>query len=297
MSTNKTTINRTRISKLTIWGLGFLFILAIAAWLAVWQFSDKNLHIYFLDVGQGDSIYARKMNNFDLLIDGGPNSKVLSELGIVMPFWDHEIDYIILTHPHADHISGLIEVIKRYQVGQILATDAVTATNEYQEFLKLVKERNIPFRLVRTGDEFVLDSKVKLNIFWPNYSFSDRKINNLNNTSIVAKLSYNNFSVLFTGDAESEVQLKLLAISDKLLATILKVPHHGSKNGGNQEFFQAVNPKISVICVGKNNMFGHPTKFTLDLLKSINSQIYRTDQNGRVEIISDGQTFWTKSEK
>ncbi|EKD57072.1 MAG: hypothetical protein ACD_58C00009G0001 [uncultured bacterium] len=110
-------------------------------------------------------------------------------------------------------------------------------------------------------------------------------------------LIYNNFSVLFTGDAESEVQSELLAISDKLLANVLKVPHHGSKNGGDLDFFKSVNPKISVICVGKNNMFGHPTQFTLDLLKSVNSQIYRTDQNGRVEIISDGQNFWTKSKR
>lgn len=286
-----------KIIKITSILIVFISIL----WYSASFIFDKNLHIYFLDVGQGDSQYVRKMNNFDLLIDGGPSSKVISELGEVMPFWDHKIDYVILTHPHADHITGLIDVLKRYQVGQILATDAVTTTNEYQEFLQLVKDKNIPFRLVRTGDEFMLDKDIKLNILWPNQSFSDREINNLNNTSIVAKLTYNNFSALFTGDAETEVQDQLLTILEpynlNLTSDTLKVPHHGSKNGGDLFFLKAVSPKISVICVGKNNMFGHPTQFTLDLLKTVNSQIYRTDLNGRVEIISDSQKFWTKSEK
>lgn len=298
MSINKIKINQSKISGLATWSLGFLLISAIIIWLAVWQFSDKNLHIYFLDVGQGDSQYVRKMNNFDLLIDGGPDNKVISELGAVMPFWDRKIDYIMLSHPHADHVTGLIEVLKRYQVGQILATDAMTTTNEYLEFLKIVKEKNIPFRLVRASDEFDLDKDVKLAILWPDESFYGREVNNLNNTSVVAKLTYNNFTALFTGDAEVDVQKDLLqAIIYKLQANILKVPHHGSKNGGDLEFLKTVNPEIAVVEVGTHNMFGHPTLFTLDLLKNVNSQIYRTDQNGRIEIISDGQKFWTKTEK
>lgn len=275
-----------------------LFLFISLLWYSSLYLFDKNLHIYFLNVGQGDSQYVRKMNNFDLLIDGGPNSRVISELGEVMPFWDHKIDYIMLSHPHADHVTGLIDVLKRYKIGQILATDAVSTTSEYIEFLNLVKEKHIPYRLVRQGDELTLDKNIKLSILWPNQSFYGREVSNLNNTSIVAKLTYDNFSTLFTGDAEVDVQKDLLqAITYKLQANILKVPHHGSSNAADEDFINLVNPEVAVFTVGLNNMFGHPTLFTLDLLKNVNSQIYRTDQNGRIEIISDGQKFWTKSEK
>lgn len=302
VSRNITKINQKPINKLVIWFL-LLLTVAVTIGLAVFQFSDKNLHIYFLDVGQGDSIYVRKMNNFDLLIDGGPDNRVISELGAVMPFWDRRIDYVILTHPHADHVTGLIEVMKRYEIGQVLGTDAVHTTNEYLEFLKVIEDKKIPYRLVRSGDKFELTEDIKLDILWPEYSFSEREVNNLNNTSVVAKLSYNNFSVLFTGDIEEEVQKNLVTnirsdqFSNPFKSAVLKVPHHGSKDGSYEPFIKLVNPELAVIQSGKGNQFGHPSQSTLEKYQQLGSQIFRTDQNGRVEIISDGTTFWTKSTK
>lgn len=274
-----------------------LLIISLLWYLSLYLF-DKNLHVYFLDVGQGDSEYVRKMNNFDMLIDGGPNNKVMSELGEVMPFWDHKIDYVMLSHPHADHVTGLIEVLKRYKIGQVIATDAVNSTSEYVEFLNLVKEKHIPYRLVRQGDELMLDFDVKLDILWPNESFYDREVNNLNNTSIVAKLTYNNFSTLFTGDSEEEVQKDL--VSNQLTnqqinqLTVLKVAHHGSANGSYEPFIKLINPKAVIISSGEGNQFGHPAKSTLEKYQKLNTQILRTDQNGRIEIISDGNKFWMK---
>lgn len=285
--------------------IGLIIILIIiASQFANQLFFDSKLHLYFLNVGQGDSIYVRKMNNFDLLIDGGPNNKVINELGEVMPFWDHKIDYVMLTHPHADHVTGLIEVIKRYKIGQILATDAVNTTSEYIEFLNLVKEKHIPYRLVRRNDDLKLDKDVNLNILWPNESFYEREINNLNITSIVAKLTYNNFSTLFTGDAESEVQDALVTghqfigqVGLSLVTNVLKVPHHGSSNAADDNFINLVKPEITVFTVGLDNMFGHPAQSTLEKYQKINSKIYRTDQSGRIEVVTDGQKYWTKSEK
>lgn len=280
-----------------------LFFLFSLAWYILTYVVDNKLHFYFLDVGQGDSVYVRKMNNFDLLIDGGPDNKVISELGAVMSFWDRKIDYIILTHPHADHVTGLIEVIKRYEIGQILGTDATHTTNEYLEFLRIIKEKNIPYRLVRAGDRFDLTNDIAIDIFWPEYSFYDREVNNLNNTSVVAKLTYNSFSTLFTGDIEEEVQKQLSnnirndQRNNPLQSAILKVAHHGSANGSYEAFIKLVKPEAVVIQSGKGNQFGHPAKSTLEKYHELNGQIFRTDTNGRVEIITNGNNYQIRTRK
>lgn len=298
-------VKRANKTSKIFWIIFGVVLLSLAAWFFSDLKTDENLHIYFLDVGQGDSIYARRMNNFDLLIDGGPDSKVLSELGKVMPFYDHKIDYIILTHPHADHLSGLIEVLKRYEVGQIVATDAVHTTAEYQQWLELIRQKNIPYKLARAGEEINLDNETKLKIFWPNESYSDKNVDNLNNTSVIAKLIYNKFSILIPGDAETEVQQSLLKVENcqpkaescKLKADVLKVPHHGSSNASDLNFLKAVDPFVAIISAGKNNQFGHPAPDTLKKLDSVGVQIYRTDQNGTMEITSNGQTYHIKKEK
>lgn len=298
-------VKRANKTSKIFWIVFTVIVLALGAWFFSDLKADENLHIYFLDVGQGDSIYARRMNNFDLLIDGGPGSKILSELGKIMPFYDHKIDYIILTHPHADHLSGLIEVLRRYEVGQIVATDAVHTTAEYQQWLELIRQKNIPYKLARAGEEINLDSEVKLKILWPTESYTNKNVDNLNNTSVVAKLVYNKFSVLLPGDAEEEVQKELLKAENcqpkagncELKADILKVAHHGSSNGSNINFLKAVDPFVAIISVGKDNKFGHPAPDTLKKLDSVGVQTYRTDQNGTIEITSDGQTYHIKTEK
>lgn len=291
-------MNKTN-SNFTKYVLGILAIFAILIWIALWQKPDNNLHAYFLDVGQGDSIYVRTMNNTDLIIDGGPNNEVLTELSKIMPFYDRKIDYLILTHPHSDHISGLIEVIKRYEIGQIISSDATHTSAEYLEWLTIIKEKNIPFKLTRDGDLINLDQDTNLKIFWPKESYLNKTVENLNNVSVVAKLSYHDIDFMFTGDAEKEVQTQIIKnhSKDELQSEIYKVAHHGSDNAASESFIKVVKPELSVICVGENNKFGHPQKVILDLLAKAASQIFRTDQNGRIEVISDGQKYWTKSKK
>lgn len=291
---------KAKISNLSKFILGALLIIAISVWSAVAKAPDKNLHIYFLNVGQGDSIYVRDGSSFDLLVDGGPDNSVLAELGAAMPFYDKKIDLVVLTHPHADHVSGLVEVLKRYEVGEIWLTDATHTSGEYLEFLKTIQAKNIKTKLVKKGMNGEWgesgENGVKWEVLWPEDSYKNEKVDNLNNTSIILKLTYGDFSALFSGDAEEPVQSKLITYNLSPV-TLLKIPHHGSSNAAYEPFIKAVVPKIAVIEVGENNKFGHPAVSTLKKYEAIGAKIFRTDRDGRVEIISDGKTYWFKAEK
>jgi competence protein ComEC len=178
-------------------------------------------------------------------------------------------------------------------------TDAVQSTPEYLEFLNTIKAQKIPVRLVRAGDSGQWESKnsnINWEVLWPNQSYANQTVDNLNNTSIVLKISSNNFSALFTGDAEETVQSQLITYNLSPI-TLLKVSHHGSSNAANDKFIKTVAPKIAVIEVGEHNMFGHPADSTVKKYQAIGAQIFRTDKNGTIEIIFNGQKFWTKADK
>ncbi len=281
-------------------GLIILASLAVIVWLVVWQSFDKNLHLYFLNVGQGDSIYVRLGNKFDLLVDGGPDNSVLSQLGKAMPFYDREINLIILSHPHADHVTGLIDVLNNYKVDEIWLTDATTTTPEYIEFLNIIKEKNIKTIAVKAGYEKDVigynNQNLQIKVLWPQESYIQKTIDNLNNTSIVECVKYGDFSALLTGDVEQET-LSLLTTYSLPLTTVFKVPHHGSSNGAYEPFIQKILPKVAIIEVGDKNKFGHPAESILKLYQKHNIPIYRTDQNGLVEVISGGIGYKIRSEK
>lgn len=274
-----------------------LFIIAVLVFVALFQKSDQNLHIYFFDVGQGDAILVEKGEE-QVLIDGGPDTSVLSKLGGVMPFWDYKIEYLILTHPHADHLVGLVEVAKRYEIGQIISSDATHTTGEYLEWLKTIKEKNIPHKVGVKGEKWeVGDCSIiceEWEIFYPEESFKDRKVDNLNNTSVVAKMTYGDFSVFLPGDAEREV-LDRVASDNNIDSDVLKVAHHGSDNGLTSNFLKAISPELAVISVGKDNKYGHPGKNTLELLKNL--KVLRTDLNGDIKLTSNGKNFWIETGK
>ncbi len=264
----------------------FLFLCAVLIWIAVFDLPGEKLHVYFLDVGQGDSILIQTSKNQQILIDGGPDNAVLSELGEVMPFYDKKIELVILTHPHADHLAGLLEVLKSYQVDQILTTGIEYTTPEYIAWQKEIKDRNIPVKIAQAGQIIDLD-KAKMEILYPLEFLQEKKIDNLNNSSIVCRLEYGKNSFLFTGDIEEEAEQKLK--DDSLKSTVLKIPHHGSSTSLLLEFLGQIDPEVAVLCVGADNSFGHPTEDILDKLKNV--EVYRTDQDGTIEIISDGEGY------
>lgn len=276
--------------------LGLILVVVFVVGLSIFSKpqASGDLKVYFLNVGQGDAAYIQTPSGEDILIDGGPDNSVLNELGKVMNFGDSEINLVILTHPHADHLTGLLEVLRRYRVDEIWETGVEYPSATYKAWQKEISLKQIPDRKVKARDvkEF---GATKILVLYPLLPIT--KIDNLNNASIVSRLSYRNFSVLFTGDAEKEVQQKLLsppAGGKDIYATVLKVAHHGSSNGLSEDFLKVVRPAMAVISAGKDNKYGHPHQSTLNLLKTYAIQIYRTDQNGTIEIDSDGEGYWVK---
>ncbi|PIR93799.1 hypothetical protein COT97_04550 [Candidatus Falkowbacteria bacterium CG10_big_fil_rev_8_21_14_0_10_39_11] len=249
---------------------------------------EKLLSVSFLDVGQGDSIYIKTPDQTDILIDGGPDNKVLSELGETMDFWDHQIDIMILTHPHADHIVGLIEVLKRYEVQSVYYTGVIYPSREYVIWLSLIEEQDIPLFVVTKEFELRLADKTELDFLYPNRDITHERFEEVNNSSIVTKLIYDQTSFLFTGDAEKEVEAELIERDINLQATVLKLGHHGSNSSSSEAFLQAVNPKLAIIQVGTNNSFGHPHLITLKRLERIGMPILRNDFEGTIKLESDG---------
>jgi len=273
---------------------GFLFITTMVVLVAVfWRPQAQNeIKVYFLDVGQGDSEYIKNPDGEDILIDGGPDNSVLNDLDQVMNFGDREINLVILTHPHADHITGLIEVLNRYQVDEVWETGVEYPSSSYDEWKNKIREKNIPDKSVSAG-EIKNFGSTKIEILYPLSPLQNNKIDNVNNASIVSRLDYGNFSVLFTGDAEKEVQQQL--VDKNIYVDVLKVAHHGSENGLLEDFLTVTRPAVAVISVGAKNTYGHPAQSTINLLKKYAIRIFRTDQNGTIEIDSDGKDYEVKT--
>lgn len=272
--------------------IGFLVIAALAvAAIFVWSTvfaspTDEKVKIDFFDVGQGDALLIDASNGNQVLIDGGPSDAILNKLGSALSFFDRKIEFVILTHPDADHLSGLIEVLKRYDVGEILETGIEDSTSEYATWNDLIKEKNIPVVFARAGQIIKISDNLAIKILYPlNKINGEDYSKNTNNTSIMGKVFYGQNSILFTGDAEGVEENSLLLNGSDLKVDILQVAHHGSKNSTGQEFLAAVAPQIAVIQVGAKNPYGHPTQEVLDRLKGI--KIFRTDQDGDIDFSCD----------
>jgi competence protein ComEC len=281
----------------------------------IWSLPDGKLKIVFCDVGQGDAAYVRFPDGRDMVVDGGPNNRVIECLGRHMPFWDRHLDIIMMTHPQKDHMQGLIAVLSRYQVQYFIRSDVVNTTEGYVKLMDVVRMRNIEQRFMTQGEAINLGD-TSLLFLWP----SDIQIakgvrasqiaasgtdvlgsstGDLNDYSLVFALRYGDFDVLFTGDADTRVEANYIGmqfvpshiegLADEKVE-VLKVPHHGSKTGMSEAFVQWVKPQISIISVGKNG-YGHPTKEAIDMLQSVGSTVVRTDERGDVVIISDGKNW------
>lgn len=252
--------------------------------------SDGLAHIYFLDVGQGDSEFIQAPNGNQVLIDGGPDNKVIQELGRIMPFYDHSIDLVVLTHPHADHVNGLIEVLKRYHVGQIIENSVPYGTAEYAEWNRIKPEA--PVLEARTGQIVDLGDGIKLTVLYPYQPGANgQEVKNVHDFMVVSRLDYGDEGVLFMGDAEAVIEHRLVLDKANLAARFLKVGHHGSKTSTTEEFLRTVSPSFAFIEVGAKNRYGHPHPSTIQKLLSHDIKYYRTDIDGTKELILDGQSY------
>lgn len=264
--------------------IAVLGLLNIVLWPMVFKGNDKNLTAYFFDVGQGDATYFRTADSLDILVDGGPGSKVLSKLGETMPYYDKKIELVILSHGHADHVDGLVDVLKRYEVGEILYYDVKNDYAGYLEFLNLIKEKNIASKIVKAGDEINL-GQTKIKVLAP---IDYQEGEDMNDSSVVLRLIYGQNSIMMTGDASSKVEAEILAGSNDLKSDVLKVGHHGSKYSSFSDFLEKVKPDYGIIMVGLKNSYRHPAETTLDNLEKFGIKIFRTDLDGDIKCLGDG---------
>ena len=245
------------------------------------QPSNASVQLTFLDVGQGDATLAVTPKGQDILIDGGPNDSVVNKLDESIPFYNHKLDAVVLTHPHADHVAGLVAVANKYQINKVYMSGVTHTAPEYLAFLEILKGKNVDVQLVKAGDSLDFGDGIKLDFLFPLTKMENQTVDNLNNSSVVTKLSWGDSSAIFMGDLESEGQDELLASNQNVKANIIKISHHGSKDSVNASFLVAVGPKYAVIPVGKDNKFGHPAREMLELLKGL--IVYRTDYDGDVK--------------
>ena len=283
--------------------LVLLLIAAVAVWMAIAVRPDDRLHIYFCDVGQGDAILIKTQQNSQILVDGGPDDKVLECLSQALPFYDHDLDLVILTHPHADHLGGLIEVLRTYQIKKLIFWQIPYESADFQEFVDLVRQKNLPVEKVVVGDVLALDQQSRVEVWYPlsdeelkllGVGFSPYDGEDVNDSSIVFRLVCGNFEVLLTGDAPQSVQELLLQQGVVKESDVLKVAHQGAKDGLARDFLEKVNPQLAVISVGEDNRYGHPHAGTLEELQNAGVEVKRTDQDGTIEVVSDCKTWWVR---
>lgn len=266
---------------------GIIAIIAVILWSLASAVLPQPFRIAFLDVGQGDSILIRTGDGKNVLIDGGPDKTVLYKLEKYLPWYDRTIDAMILTHPHADHLIGLIEVAKRYKVKRIISTGVVHTTPEYLEWLNLIKEKKISAESFKKDDRLMLDDGISLAALWPEKSMIGERVEDLNNSSLVLLLQTANEKIILMGDAQEEIEKQILKNNRTMIgnADILKIGHHGSRFATSAEFLEAVKPKHAVISSGENNSFGHPHLDALKRLHDSGAEILRTDEKGDIVFI------------
>ncbi len=251
---------------------------------AIWQIPDSRFHIYFLDVGQGDAVFIKTPENHQILIDGGPDNFVIEEINKVMPFFDRSIDMVVLTHPDYDHVSGLVDVLKRVDVGSVLITGVESDNPVYFEFLKEAFDQEIDVFIAETGVDFMFGD-VFIDVIYPFANISGQKIENVNNSSIAMKVYHDGHKVLLTGDLEEEVEKKLILSGEDLSADVYKAGHHGSKSSSTFEFLQMVKPELVVIQSGEGNKYGHPHAEVLkNFYRAGVEVVLRNDELGLVDL-------------
>lgn len=277
------------------WVVPPLAILAVLVSAAAITMPDDELHISFLDIGQGDAILVQRGSQ-QVLIDGGGSPQVLTrELGERMPFWDRTIELVVLTHPHEDHLGGLVEVLERYEVEQVLYPALEYDSALYDRWRELLEAKEITVTTAQAGQGVELGEGVTMTVLNPPSPPLAGTNSDLNNNSTVLRLSIGEVSFLLAGDIEREAELGLIARGAELDSTVLKVGHSGSLSSTTDDFLAAAHPQLAVISVG-DNPYGHPHgNVVARLEESLGAEnVYRTDELGTIEFITDGERLWVR---
>jgi competence protein ComEC len=279
-----------RYRKLALFIIGALAIALLVVWYAVVA-EERNgvLTVAFLDVGQGDAIFIDSPTGRQVLIDGGPGRGVLRELSSVMPFYDRSIDVVLATHPDADHIGGLVDVLERYRVSFVIRPGISNDTPISSSFIERTKSEKAEEIFARRGQVFYLGSGARLEILFPDRDVSDVETNT---GSIVARLVYGDVSFIFTGDSPQAIEEYLLALDGEALAAdVLKAGHHGSRTSSGELFVGFVRPKYAVLSYGCDNQYGHPHAEVLDTLNKFEIDTIDTCTKGTIIFKTDGSNL------
>ncbi len=243
--------------------------------------SEDNVYVHFIDVGQGDSTFIQSASG-NVLIDGGEPSDGDTVLSYLEQYGVTKIDYLVATHPHSDHIGGLINVISQIPVDNIIMPNAVNTTKTFENLIDTIKEKQIKVTKAVPNYEFKIGEQV-FTILAPN----EQEYEDLNNYSVVVKMTYGKNSALFMGDAEKLSENEILDVGYSIKTNLIKIGHHGSKSSSSSKFIDKVSPEIAVISCGKDNSYGHPHKETLKTLNDRNINTYRTDELSNIVVTFD----------
>lgn len=255
--------------------------------------ANGTIEVSYLDVGQGDSAYI-KVNDMDILIDAGPKSDVDKLMKQLEEKNIDDFEIIVATHPHEDHIGGMTKVLQTYKVENFYMPKVEHSTKTFENMIKEVENQGLKVKVLKEGVNIDIGEGALLETFSPNQEV----YNNLNNYSPIMKLTFGNNSFLFTGDAEKEVEEEVLSkYKDKLDSDIIKFGHHGSSTSSTTEFIEAVSPSYGIISCGVDNSYGHPHKEILKIIQDMSIETYRTDTQGQITVISDGNNIEIKTEK
>ncbi len=279
------------------WAVAPLSLLAVLVVFTAATLPDDELHVSFLDVGEGDAIFIQKGDR-QVLVDGGPSPREITlALGDRIPFWDRSIDLLILTHPHQDHLAGLLEVLRRYHVGQVLYPSLDYPSPLFDEWLATIEEKEVASTAALSGHRIDLGDGVVMEVL--RFAPPPGVPSDIDNESLVLRLEYGGVSFLLTADIKSDTEWELVRERVPLASTVLKIAHHGSDTSTTLEFLSVVDPQAAVISVGTDNDYGLPDGEVLERLAERIGQdnIYRTDKQGTITFTTDGEKLWVELER
>ena len=255
---------------------------------------EGTMEIHYLDVGQGDSTYI-KMGDFDMLIDAGPTSEVNHLLKQLSALKVKDLDVVIATHPHEDHIGGMPGVFDTYEVKKFYMPKATYTTMAFENLINSVKNEGLKIKTIKEGTKIKLAEGTVIKAFSP----GEKNYDNLNNYSPIMKLTFGETTFMFTGDAEKIAEDEVLSkySEEDLKSDVIKFAHHGSNTSSTEDFIKAVSPKYGILSCGEDNPYGHPRKKTLKTIEKHNIEVYRTDKQGQITAISDGENIKFTTEK
>jgi competence protein ComEC len=259
--------------------------------LPVHSFSSGNLTAHILDVGQGDSILIQ-FKGKNILIDGGERDMGPRVQLYLLDYGVSKIDLLVATHPHSDHIGGLLNVIDKFQVSKVLDSGQPHTSKTYEDFLTRIDQKDIPYQVAEAGQRIELHPDLDVEILSPP---EKRLSDDLNENSVVLRIAYGKVAFLLMGDAGYEAENEIMSKGFDIESDILKVGHHGSKSATSASFLKRVAPRISIISAGLGNPYGHPAPEVIKRLKKSGSQVYRTDIQGTIDVTTDGTSIYVST--